>query len=184
MLDDKATKDKEAWKIKIISAFIGIVVGSLVLWFISGINHRQQNKIAVISTKEAALEKTDKSLNKAVKESKSPNKVVKVENEVKENKSPNKVITVENEVKESKSPNKILEIENKPNIIIPTEFKRYKITLFVEFTEKTEAEKAISDLKKACSVINSSFSVKTINTISAKGLKKKNGKDVEFDIRF
>ena len=61
MLDDKATKDKEAWKIKIISAFIGIVVGSLVLWFISGINHRQQNKIAVISTKEAALEKTDKS---------------------------------------------------------------------------------------------------------------------------
>lgn len=72
-------------------------------------------------------------------------------------------------------------VVNSP-IIIPSKFRRYKITLDVEFAERTEVNTAIADLKKACSVIETSPTIKKIKPVCAKGVKRIEGKDVEFKL--
>jgi len=62
-------------------------------------------------------------------------------------------------------------------------FKKYKITFEVEFKDNTEVKKALIDLKKACFIIKSSPTIKKLTPIMAKGIKKKDGFNMEYNIK-
>jgi len=61
-------------------------------------------------------------------------------------------------------------------------FKKYRITLEIEFKEDTEVKKALGDFKKVSYIIKSSPSINKLIPVSAKGIKKKDGEIVEYDI--
>jgi hypothetical protein len=93
-----------------------------------------------------------------------------------------------NRVVESK-PIEVKPVESKPIEvkpvevkIIPDEFKKYKVVLEVEFDQKTKVDNALKDLKKACSLLQSSPSIDNIKAVEAFGQERNGTKVIEHKI--
>lgn len=79
-------------------------------------------------------------------------------------------------------PEKIVEAEAEQNKIVPNSFSSYIVSVKIDFKEDTDTQKAINDVKKACSIIGSAPVVQNTEVVGIKGRVCEGDKESLFDL--
>lgn len=76
------------------------------------------------------------------------------------------------------------EVVEEVSVPVPGTFSSYVVSVRIELQEDTEAEKAICDVKKACTIIRSSPTIRGTEVVGVKGrVIDESGEEKLFDLR-